>query len=608
MYDTIGMRSPVINKIAFVGILAALLIAVPMSMTMFDEQALFADLNDIFSLAALAGGFLAIVIGSARMCGRCGGDLPMEKSAGCIIAMAGLVFFYPYLADFWGMPYSMTVMMFGIAFLLFFAAIADALAAYTNRLPELKRFFIAVAVVMFVLTALCLIRMEYDFIDFSGDLGWYVDLFVIIVAAVYIACSSYAAGYGYEVDAPRGSGLGKTAEAFSGPSGESYVRKIERKREVEWAANEAYAAEIQKELAAEQDARAAATQAARDKALKAAAEKAAAKEAEEKAAKEAAEAADKATKDAANDDIATQLKEALAAKEAAEQEAQKAKDDLKAAIAEAEEILLAEHAAKEAAEQDAQKAKDDLNAAIAEAEEILLAEHAAKEAAEAEAAEAKNNLQLAIAEAEEILLAEHAAREAAEKEAAEAKAEAAKAREEAEKAKAEAKVAKEAAEKAKVDAKVVAAAAVVDAAGDDEADADDAEAIGGFEDDSADYEASEGVVDIEPLEDIWTDKSPEALVRRAAWNKGLRCRRNYGPYSIPVAFVKGKVAVFVTHPDSDTSIDAQLESEGWVVIRYNEDEITDGLAQGDEVAKAVKAHIREMKALKKKKKKKPVKN
>ena len=576
MYDTIGMRSPVINKIAFVGILAALLIAVPMSMTMFDEQALFADLNDIFSLAALAGGFLAIVIGSARMCGRCGGDLPMEKSAGCIIAMAGLVFFYPYLADFWGMPYSMTVMMFGIAFLLFFAAIADALAAYTNRLPELKRFFIAVAVVMFVLTVLCLIRMEYDFIDFSGDLGWYVDLFVIIVAAVYIACSSYAAGYGYEVDAPRGSGLGKTAEAFSGPSGESYVRKIERKREVEWAANEAYAAEIQKELAAEQDARAAAAQAARDKALKAAAEKAAAKEAEEKAAKEAAEAADKATKDAANDDIATQLKEALAAKEAAEQEAQ--------------------------------KAKDDLNAAIAEAEEILLAEHAAKEAAEAEAAEAKNNLQLAIAEAEEILLAEHAAREAAEKEAAEAKAEAAKAREEAEKAKAEAKVAKEAAEKAKVDAKVVAAAAVVDAADDDEADVDDAEAIGGFEDDSADYEASEGVVDIEPLEDIWTDKSPEALVRRAAWNKGLRCRRNYGPYSIPVAFVKGKVAVFVTHPDSDTSIDAQLESEGWVVIRYNEDEITDGLAQGDEVAKAVKAHIREMKALKKKKKKKPVKN
>ena len=576
MYDTIGMRSPVINKIAFVGILAALLIAVPMSMTMFDEQALFADLNDIFSLAALAGGFLAIVIGSARMCGRCGGDLPMEKSAGCIIAMAGLVFFYPYLADFWGMPYSMTVMMFGIAFLLFFAAIADALAAYTNRLPELKRFFIAVAVVMFVLTALCLIRMEYDFIDFSGDLGWYVDLFVIIVAAVYIACSSYAAGYGYEVDAPRGSGLGKTAEAFSGPSGESYVRKIERKREVEWAANEAYAAEIQKELAAEQDARAAAAQAARDKALKAAAEKAAAKEAEEKAAKEAAEAADKATKDAANDDIATQLKEALAAKEAAEQEAQKAKDDLKAAIAEAEEILLAEHAAKEAAE--------------------------------AEAAEAKNNLQLAIAEAEEILLAEHAAREAAEKEAAEAKAEAAKAREEAEKAKAEAKVAKEAAEKAKADAKIVAAAAVVDAADDDEADADDAEAIEGFEDDSADYEASEGVVDIEPLEDIWTDKSPEALVRRAAWNKGLRCRRNYGPYSIPVAFVKGKVAVFVTHPDSDTSIDAQLESEGWVVIRYNEDEITDGLAQGDEVAKAVKAHIREMKALKKKKKKKPVKN
>ncbi|MBE6528058.1 MAG: hypothetical protein E7Z64_02645 [Thermoplasmata archaeon] len=107
----------------------------------------------------------------------------------------------------------------------------------------------------------------------------------------------------------------------------------------------------------------------------------------------------------------------------------------------------------------------------------------------------------------------------------------------------------------------------------------------------------------EYLEDTFTDYSPEALVRRAAWNKGLRCRRDYGDDHIPVAFVKGKVAVFVEDPaTADTSIDSKLEADGWVVIRYDENQITDGLDQGAEIAAAVKANIRAMKAAKKKKK------
>ena len=106
----------------------------------------------------------------------------------------------------------------------------------------------------------------------------------------------------------------------------------------------------------------------------------------------------------------------------------------------------------------------------------------------------------------------------------------------------------------------------------------------------------------EVLEDIYTDYSPEALVRRAAWNKGMRCRRDYGDYHIPVAFVKGKVAVYVEEPGTeDKEVEAKLKEEGWVVLRYDINKVTDGLAEGAEIADAVKANVRAQKAAKKKK-------
>ena len=104
-------------------------------------------------------------------------------------------------------------------------------------------------------------------------------------------------------------------------------------------------------------------------------------------------------------------------------------------------------------------------------------------------------------------------------------------------------------------------------------------------------------------EDLFTDYSPEAVVRRAAWNKGLRCRRDYGPYNIPVAFVKGKVAVFVVPADADTSMDAALIDEGWTILRYDEALVTDGKVQGEEIAATVKLKLREIKATTKGKKK-----
>jgi len=106
--------------------------------------------------------------------------------------------------------------------------------------------------------------------------------------------------------------------------------------------------------------------------------------------------------------------------------------------------------------------------------------------------------------------------------------------------------------------------------------------------------------DDEPMDDIWTDNSPEALVRRAAWNKGLRCRKEYGIHAVPIAFVKSKVGVFIFEKGSvDRGVKAALEEDGWVVLSFLVKDVTDGEDQAVEIRAAVKENL---KALKKKKK------
>jgi hypothetical protein len=100
----------------------------------------------------------------------------------------------------------------------------------------------------------------------------------------------------------------------------------------------------------------------------------------------------------------------------------------------------------------------------------------------------------------------------------------------------------------------------------------------------------------------FAEDTPDALVRRAAWNKGLRCRRNYGEHKIPVAFVKGKVAVYISSDMGSKAEDDALTAEGWVVLHYIESDITDGKSQGEEIAKALKENLRAERASKKKKK------
>lgn len=87
------------------------------------------------------------------------------------------------------------------------------------------------------------------------------------------------------------------------------------------------------------------------------------------------------------------------------------------------------------------------------------------------------------------------------------------------------------------------------------------------------------------------EETPEVLLRRAVWNKGLRCRKDYGEHRIPIAFVKGKVAVFIGEDQADVP-DEALASDGWTVLRYSEDLIADGKEQSEEICKAVKDNIR----------------
>ncbi|MBQ6547449.1 MAG: hypothetical protein IJL79_00720, partial [Candidatus Methanomethylophilaceae archaeon] len=102
-------------------------------------------------------------------------------------------------------------------------------------------------------------------------------------------------------------------------------------------------------------------------------------------------------------------------------------------------------------------------------------------------------------------------------------------------------------------------------------------------------------------EDEWA-LTPEGIVRRAAWNKGLRCRRNYGPLAIPVAFVKWKVAVYIDASEESKRDRDALEKDGWIVMNYNSADVTDGQDQAVEIRDAVKSQTRLMKKKKKKKK------
>ncbi len=112
-------------------------------------------------------------------------------------------------------------------------------------------------------------------------------------------------------------------------------------------------------------------------------------------------------------------------------------------------------------------------------------------------------------------------------------------------------------------------------------------------------DAKLAAVDSENWDEITFDNSPATLLRRAIWNKGLRCRKQYGPENIDIAFVKSKVAVFVYENTADNSKDDGLKADGWIVLHFKESSITDGETQAEEVQAAVKENLHNLKKKKK---------
>ncbi|MBR1888336.1 MAG: hypothetical protein IJ810_00045 [Candidatus Methanomethylophilus sp.] len=296
-------------------------------------------------------------------------------------------------------------------------------------------------------------------------------------------------------------------------------------------------------------------------AAKAAQEAAAAKAAEEAKAKAEAE---EAAKKAAEEEAAKKAAEEEAAKKAAEEEAaEKAAEE-----AAAKEAAAKGAAAKAAEEEAAKKAAEEAKAAeAAAAAGAAVFAGAAAAAAKSEPAEEESELDRLLRQGWEVTVAE---------------------------------VGEERAEEMS-DYEIMAVISVVDpplyeklsaltgivvSTGDEP----EGEMAGDEDFDDDDFE-------LEP-------DTPAALLRRACWNTGLRCRKNYGPYFIPVAFVKSKVAVYIDEDTPDHSNDEVLAKKGWIVLHFAESKITDGADEAQVVYDAVKENIRAMKKAKKSKAKK----
>ncbi|MBR7124030.1 MAG: (Fe-S)-binding protein [Candidatus Methanomethylophilaceae archaeon] len=337
-------------------------------------------------------------------------------------------------------------------------------------------------------------------------------------------------------------------------------------------------------------------------AAKAAADAAQKELADAKAVAEAAKAELEAAKAAAD---AAQKELADVKADAADAEAAKAEvEDLNSKFKQAEEILAEADAAIEQAEKDVEAAKADAAACKAKAEQFYKdVEALCAEADDVIAAKDKElaDKDVAIAEKDKAIAAKD--KELADKDVAIA---------EKDKAIADAKADADQFYKdvealcaeaddviAKIEADLAAAKAEAETAKAAAIAAEAAVAAAALEADEFYNEEEDLAIDFDSEEFQW-DLTPEGVLRRAAWNKKLRCRRNYGELQIPVAFVKGKVAVYVDVDAPEAK--AKLESQGWIVFSYNGLDITDGAKQAVEIRDAVKAQLRKMKKGKKKKK------
>jgi DNA mismatch endonuclease, patch repair protein len=107
---------------------------------------------------------------------------------------------------------------------------------------------------------------------------------------------------------------------------------------------------------------------------------------------------------------------------------------------------------------------------------------------------------------------------------------------------------------------------------------------------------------------------PEIALRKALWAKGLRFRKYFGKEKIDIAFPKTKIAIFLDgcfwhscpihshlpksnkeywtpklkkNVERDKAKNKQLESEGWIVLRFWEHELNNC----EEIIKRIESEI-----------------
>ena len=108
-------------------------------------------------------------------------------------------------------------------------------------------------------------------------------------------------------------------------------------------------------------------------------------------------------------------------------------------------------------------------------------------------------------------------------------------------------------------------------------------------------------IDLEPAyeedEDVLKDEtaqdSGELKLRRRLWKRGYRYRKAYGREKITVAFLKPRVAVFVSHQITakDKEKDDALRTAGWTVFRFRDASITDARREADKIIAAIERNL-----------------
>ncbi|MCL2608067.1 MAG: heterodisulfide reductase-related iron-sulfur binding cluster [Methanomassiliicoccaceae archaeon] len=99
-----------------------------------------------------------------------------------------------------------------------------------------------------------------------------------------------------------------------------------------------------------------------------------------------------------------------------------------------------------------------------------------------------------------------------------------------------------------------------------------------------------GGSDEDVLREETEEDSAELRLRRRLWSRGYKYRKSYGLYNITIAFPQTKVAVLVG-PEKDDLVDRALGAEGWTVLRYMEDDITDARKEADEVMDTINRNL-----------------